>query len=195
MAENKHAQHAEPDAPVDLSRPEQRHERTDADVWALSKFAIALLLMCIASFGLVFGMFRYFEGKYGGVLPRATQSLTLDARRLPPAPQLEVTETQDLAAQRAAEHEILSSYGWVDREHGIVRIPISQAIDLLAATHLPARQTQEPQTAAADVSLPTASALGPKMQPPGGPLAGQIPEGLVAAPPALAVEAPKGKTK
>jgi hypothetical protein len=140
-------------------------------------------------------MFRYFEGKYGGVLPRATQSLTLDARHLPPAPQLEVTETQDLAAQRAAESQILTSYGWVDREHGIVRIPIGQAIDLLAASHLPARQTQEPQTAAAGVSLPTASGLGPKMQPPGGPLAGQIPEGLVTTTPAPIVEAPKGKTK
>src|ERR1035441_172684 len=104
MAENKH-ERVEPDAPIDLSRPEQRHERTDADVWALSKFAIALLLMCIASFGLVFAMFRYFEGKYGGVLPRATQSLTLDARHLPPAPQLEVTETQDPAAQRAGESQ------------------------------------------------------------------------------------------
>ncbi|MGA2041164.1 MAG: hypothetical protein ABSH42_17940 [Bryobacteraceae bacterium] len=195
MAENKHGQHAAPDAPVDLSRPELRHERTDADIFALSKFAIALLLLCIASFGLVFAMFRYFEGKYGGVLPRATQSLTLDARRLPPAPQLEVTETQDLAAQRAAESQILTSYGWVDREHGIVRIPISQAIDLLAASHLPARQTEQPQTAAAGVSLPTASGLGAKMQQSGGPLAGQIPEGLVTAAPAPTVEAPKGKTR
>ena len=80
------------------------------------------------------------------------------------------------------------------REHGIVRIPIDQAIDLLAGSHLPARQTQQPETAAA-VSLPTASGLGPKMQPPGGPLAGQIPEGLVTTTPAPIVEAPKGKTK
>jgi len=155
-----------------------RHERTDADVWALSKFAIALLLMCIASFALVFALFRYFEGKYGGVLPRATQSMALDARHLPPAPQLEVTESEDLAAQRAAEQQILSSYAWVDREHSIVRIPISQAIDLLAARHLPWRQTERPQTATADVSVPTESGLGPKMQPPGGPLAGQIVDGL-----------------
>ena len=197
MAENKHGQHAEPDAPVDLSRPDLRHERTDADVWALSKFAIALLLLCIASLVLVFALFRYFEGKYGGVLPRATQSLALDARRLPPAPQLEVTETQDLAAQRAAEREILSSYGWVDREHGIVRIPIDQAIDLLAAGHLPARQTEQPETAAADVSDPTESGLGPKMQQPGGPLAGLIPQGPVpaAAEPAPNGVAPKEKSK
>jgi hypothetical protein len=178
MAENKHGQKAAVAAPVDLSRPELRHERTDADVWALSKFAIALLLMCIASFGLVFALFRYFESKYGGVLPRASQSMALDARHLPPAPQLEVTETEDLAAQRAAEQQILSSYGWVDREHGIVRIPIEQAIGLLASSHLPARQTEQPVTAAADVSLPTTSGLGLKMQPSGGPLAGQIAEGL-----------------
>lgn len=195
MAENKHGKNATPDAPLDLSRPELRHERTDADVWALSKFAIALLLLCIASLGAVFGLFRYFEGRYGGVLPRATQSLDLDARRLPPAPQLEVTEKEDLEAQRTAERQILTSYGWVDREHGIVRIPIDQAIDLLAASNLPARQTQQPETAAADVSLPTASGLGPKMQQPGGPLAGQIPEGLAAAAPTPASSTPKEKTK
>ncbi len=178
MAENRRGQHSVAEEPVDLSRPEMRHERTDADVWALSKFAIALLLMCIASFALVFALFRYFEGKYGGVLPRAAQSMALDARHLPPAPQLEVTESEDLAAQRAAEQQILSSYAWVDREHTIVRIPISQAIDLLAARHLPSRQTERPQTATADVSVPTESGLGPKMQPPGGPLAGQIEDGL-----------------
>jgi hypothetical protein len=198
MAENRHDEHAAKDTPLDLSRPELRHERTDADVWAVSKFAIALLLLCITSLALVFGLFRYFESKYGGVLPRATQSLGLDARKLPPAPQLEITEREDLEAQRAAERQILSSNGWVDREHGIVRIPIDRAIDLLAASHLPSRQTEQPVSAAADVSVPTESGLGPKMQPPDGPLAGLIPTGPVpAAAAALApeVKAPKEKMK
>ena len=112
---------------------------------------------------MAFGLFRYFESRYGGVLPRATQSLGLDARKLPPAPQLEITERADLEAQRAAERQILTSYGWVDREHGIVRIPFNRAIDLLAASHLPSRQTEQPVSAAADVSVPTESGLGPKM--------------------------------
>ncbi len=195
MAENKHDEHPAKEAPLDLSRPELRHERTDADVWALSKFAIALLLACIASLAVAFGLFRYFESRYGGVLPRATQSLGLDARKLPPAPQLEITERADLEAQRAAERQILTSYGWVDREHGIVRIPIDRAIDLLAASHLPSRQTEQPVSAAADVSVPTESGLGPKMQPPGGPLAGLIPPGPVPAAAAAApnVQAPKEK--
>lgn len=187
MAENRHGRQAELDPPVDLSCPEQRHERTDADVWALGKFAVALLLMCIATFAVVFALFRYFEGKYGGVLPRATQSMALDARHLPPSPQLEVTETADLAAQRAAEQRILSTYGWVDREHGVVRIPIERAIELLAASHPASRMPDGPLTAAGDACVPTESALGLKMQPPGGPLANQMSDRL--APGAAAVAA------
>ena len=34
MAENKHDEHAAKEAPLYLTRPELRHERTDADVWA-----------------------------------------------------------------------------------------------------------------------------------------------------------------
>jgi len=190
MAGNKHGQQVEPDAPVDLSRPEMRHESTDADIWAVTKFAIVLLILCVATLAVVFAVFRYFEGQYGGVLPRASQSTVVDARHRPPAPQLEVTEVADLAAQRAAEQQILSTYGWMDREHGIVRIPITQAIGLLAASHLPSRQAEKPETVSADVSVPTASGLGTKMQPPGGPLAGEIAGGPA---PVTAAPVPKEK--
>ncbi len=37
-----------------------------------------------------------------------------------------------MAILLAREEELLENYGWVDREAGIVRIPIDQAIELLA---------------------------------------------------------------
>lgn len=37
---------------------------------------------------------------------------------------------EDLKALRAQETQILTSYGWVDKEAGIVRIPIDKAMDL-----------------------------------------------------------------
>ncbi len=37
---------------------------------------------------------------------------------------------EDLKALRAQEEQILTSYGWVDKEAGIVRIPIDKAMDL-----------------------------------------------------------------
>jgi hypothetical protein len=192
MAENRHGRQAEADPPVDLSRPEQRHERTDADASALTKSGIVLLLLCIATFAVAFAVFRYFEGKYGGVLPRAAQSMSMDARHSPPSPQLEVTETADLAAQRAAEQGILSTYGWVDREHGIVRIPIERAIEMLAARPLASRPSDGPVTAAGDVSVPMESGLGLKMQPAGGPLVSQIPDGPTPAAAALTAGGPNG---
>ena len=45
---------------------------------------------------------------------------------------------------RAADDATLTSYGWVDRKSGIVRIPIDRAIDLLAARGLPSKP-QAPQ--------------------------------------------------
>jgi hypothetical protein len=49
----------------------------------------------------------------------------------------------------------LSSYGWVDREAGIVRIPIDRAMDLLAERGLPARAGPDPF--AEVVAAPSAS--------------------------------------
>lgn len=40
---------------------------------------------------------------------------------------------------RAEEDQILSSYGWIDRERGIVHVPINRAITLLAQKGLPTR--------------------------------------------------------
>ena len=48
-------------------------------------------------------------------------------------PQLEVHPLQDLAAYRAHEQLKLSGYQWVDRQAGIVRIPIDRAMEVVAA--------------------------------------------------------------
>jgi len=49
----------------------------------------------------------------------------------------------ELARLRAEEDSRLRGYGWVDREHGIVRIPIERAMELLLSEGLPAREDGE----------------------------------------------------
>jgi len=44
---------------------------------------------------------------------------------------------------RAREDEILTTYGWVDRNAGIVRIPIDAAMKLTLERGLPARSENE----------------------------------------------------
>ena len=65
---------------------------------------------------------------------------SLASTRQPPSePRLQVTPGQELTAMREAENAILYSYGWVDRNAGIVRLPIQRAMELLAERGLPAR--------------------------------------------------------
>jgi len=42
-------------------------------------------------------------------------------------------------ALRQAEEDALKSYGWVDRNNGVVRIPIDQAMKLTIQRGLPVR--------------------------------------------------------
>jgi hypothetical protein len=60
-------------------------------------------------------------------------------RSEPPAPRLQARPILDLQALRAEEAGALQSYAWVDRDGGVVRIPIERAMALLAERGLPAQ--------------------------------------------------------
>jgi hypothetical protein len=55
----------------------------------------------------------------------------------PPAPRLQVLPEQDLAAFRAQEDAILGSYAWVEKDRDIVRIPVEEAMRIVAERGLP----------------------------------------------------------
>jgi hypothetical protein len=138
---------------MDENRPPHiGHETTDVHVWEVGKFGIALGLLCVASLGLLFGLFRYFQARDNTAMVKQ-----IDPVRTFPQPQLQTTPKLDLKAIRDAEDQTLATYGWVDRDKGVVRIPIERAMELLAQRGLPARATQP---AAAAVSMPTESSHG-----------------------------------
>jgi hypothetical protein len=58
-------------------------------------------------------------------------------RVLPPAPRLQVTTAVDLAELRRKEEAALMTYGWIDKNAGVVRLPIGRAIDLIVERGLP----------------------------------------------------------
>jgi hypothetical protein len=141
------------------------HEETDVNPWQIGKFAIGLAFVCAISLALLFGFFHFLLSQEGGKAQEAVKE--------PPTPRLEVNPTLDLKAFRTSEDQALNSYGWVDQSKGIVHVPIDHAIDMLAQKGLPSRpQTSAPPESA--VSVPAESGLGPKMLPPGGPLAGEM---------------------
>jgi len=59
-------------------------------------------------------------------------------------PHLQIEPAVDLRQFRSSEEEELNSYGWINKTAGIVRIPITRAMDLLLERGLPTRsQTNE----------------------------------------------------
>ena len=50
-----------------------------------------------------------------------------------PTPPLQSAPSLDLRALRAEKHALLSQYAWIDRAHGVVRIPVERAMELLIA--------------------------------------------------------------
>lgn len=74
----------------------------------------------------------------GGKRPQVTAPLPGMAQGPASGPALQPDPVRDIAAYRAEKERQLTTYGWVDREHGIVRIPITRAMDLVAPSRPPA---------------------------------------------------------
>jgi hypothetical protein len=64
-------------------------------------------------------------------------------RETMPATRLQIDARNERREMRAAEDTVLNSYGWVDKNAGIVRIPVNRAMEILAQKGLPARKPEE----------------------------------------------------
>ena len=93
----------------------------------------ALVVVCVISIALLWGLLKYFQSQEA-----TSMATTVEPTKLFPQPRLQRTPILDLRAIRAEEDKVLDSYAWVDQKQGIVRIPVAQAIDVLAKRGLPA---------------------------------------------------------
>jgi hypothetical protein len=104
------------------------HERSDLRPRTIAIFGLVLAAVvagCLVAAGWMFDLFAAY------LATRDVPPSSL-ARVEPPAgPRLQVNAPADMARLRAEEEAILSTYDWVDRGAGIVRIPIEQAMRLL----------------------------------------------------------------
>jgi len=99
-------------------------------------FLAILALTTLVSQGLMWGLFRYFDADADAHdAMRAPTAAALGAEA--PMPALLTNEPLNLETFRTREDEMLSSYGWVDQNAGIVRLPIDRAKALVLERGLP----------------------------------------------------------
>lgn len=112
-----------------------RYEASDADAQLIAALAagIAAFLIAAPLILLLIYPFRH------AALPQAS------GLPMPPAPRLQANPAADLAKLHAEETRDLTTYGWIDRKAGIVRIPIERAMALTAQRGIAGWDRNEPE--------------------------------------------------
>jgi hypothetical protein len=124
------------------------HETRDANPRGLAFFGgcmAVVLFMVSLSMWLLFNFFAGHQ-KLGPPASPFAQGQPMPA---PDVPRLQVTPREDLERSLGQQSHTLNSYAWVDQKSGVVRIPISRAMDLLLQRGLPVRSGRPPETSSA----------------------------------------------
>jgi hypothetical protein len=138
------------DTHIDGRNEEMDFEREDLAPKPILIFLGALAVGCVLVYFILRGMYSYldsYENHHQPVQSPLVQQITTDTRSVSPGditkfpqPRLEGDERREINDFREQEEQTLNSYGWVDQQAGVVRIPIDRAMQLVAQRGLPTRQ-------------------------------------------------------
>lgn len=149
------------------------YERQDISSAGVLYFLLGLAVAGLLVYFVVDGLYHFLDKRSAAeqapVNPLVTNAPT-DTRHIPrdypqdtfPNPKLEEDERGQLNGIRLTEEETLSTYDWIDKNAGTVRIPIDHAMDLIAQRGLPVRQQAGSTAAPTPASPQPEKKKGPK---------------------------------
>ncbi|HVT44071.1 MAG TPA: hypothetical protein VMT00_06750 [Thermoanaerobaculia bacterium] len=152
---------------------EVHHEESDVNVRAILWFvAIFIAVAIVVHLAVAWLFFQFRDRAQGRQGPPVTMVSDVEPPA-PPSPRLQPfpqalppfpgtteesivadTPTVDMIRLNQEQDTLLGSYGWVDREEGIVRIPIDEAIRQVAERGLPVRPQQPDSKGQTETLLP-----------------------------------------
>jgi hypothetical protein len=137
-----------PDSHDDIVNAETHHERSDVNVRALLWSVVIIIVFAAVTHLLLWGLFKQFAKQARRdvrppmtAIARPAGADVPEEPRLQPFPTAEQkgavmppfrgTPVTDMEGMRRSEDEQLHSVGWVNRQKGIVRLPIDVAKQLV----------------------------------------------------------------
>jgi len=111
--------------------PETTEFDAELDLRGIVSFGIGLALTMTVVLCLVWLLLAHWRTRQIAHDPPPSPIAEARAPRLPPEPRLQSFPVRDMEELRAREDAVLTTYGWVDRQAGIGRIPIDRAVELL----------------------------------------------------------------
>jgi hypothetical protein len=154
MPEREHPHYVD----EDIINVETHHEKSDVNVKALLWATAIFVVFGFITHFVLWGMYKAFvkierkpveEVRMTEVARPADASVPKSQPLLQPFPTGEeppyrVTPVTDMQSMRAAEEKALTTYGWVDQQKGIVRIPIDQAKQIALQRGFPVQSSSPP---------------------------------------------------
>jgi hypothetical protein len=121
--------------------PGAKYEHTDIDVNVGYKFALWLAVAMAISVGIVWATFWFFESqsRSANTLAQKYPLAATQQPKAPPLPNLQTQPFKDVYTLRDNENRQLTSYGWVDKDGGVTRIPIDRAMEVMIQRGFPTR--------------------------------------------------------
>jgi hypothetical protein len=118
-------------------------------------FIVILVTTTVFCQVLVWGLFKFSEHRLAASDP-ARPPLAGPAGTLPPGPNLLVDEAGNLKNFRTHEADVLSTYGYLNKDMGTMHMPIDKAKEKLLEKGLPTRAASVAVPVAADPPKPAA---------------------------------------
>lgn len=125
---------------------EAGHEKSDVSIGAIVKFGIGLTVAAVVIHVGLWGLFELLEAREAKRDRPLPALAAAGLRRTPPEPRLEPDALLPRRRMDAEETRVLTTYGWVDRGTGVVRVPIDRAMDLLVERGIPPSKPMAPST-------------------------------------------------
>ncbi|HKF44775.1 MAG TPA: hypothetical protein VKJ00_06400 [Thermoanaerobaculia bacterium] len=100
-------------------------------------FAFWLAVVTIGLAGLMYVLFRIMATREDAAQKPIAPAVAASLQRTPPEPRLEALPLVPRQKLRAEEDAILTSYAWVDKPGGFVRIPVDRAMEIVVERGLP----------------------------------------------------------
>ena len=132
---------AEPVGAPRLDNPAVSHEKSDVDLRCITYLGAGLTVLVVVILGLLVWLFNYFSARElrQGHTPQGMPKSAPETR----APRLQISPSTEMAEMRAAEDKVLTSYGWIDKDKGVVRIPIERAMAIFAERQAAPKKLQK----------------------------------------------------
>lgn len=129
--------------PEKSDNPEIVHEESDVNVGAIFRYGLGLAAVALVVHVFLWWLLGVYERQNNGAQTQAFPMASGQQNQLPPAPRLQQNPQQDLRDLHVKQRGVLEEYSWVDKQAGVARIPIEDAMKIVVQRGLPVREIQK----------------------------------------------------